>query len=198
MDRRQRLPKVDRSSAGGDVYSRGLVSEPNITSSTWRRTRTGIARIILAECLISRRWPSRRHRARCVCAHIISTSDSIEKESTPAPLCQPRLACVHLRPRGCGWLLTVAHSNLQLGSSVVDDQRVEQSQRVHPDQHRRLVGQVPVLEYMHVAKSDLFIANFDDTALVRGNHPKWRRASGIAFLNVGRHADDRIRLTVER
>src|SRR5450755_3998122 len=57
---------------------------------------------------------------------------------------------------------------------------------------------MPVLEYVHVAKGDVGVANLDVAALVRGNHMQRRCASGVALLHIVRHPYDRLWMRDER
>jgi len=44
-------------------------------------------------------------------------------------------------------LLRMAQADLQLVQTVVDDERIDRSEHVHPEDERRLMIELPALEY---------------------------------------------------
>ena len=48
-------------------------------------------------------------------------------------------------------LLRMAQADLQLVQTVVDDERIDRSEHIHPQDERRLVIELPAIEYEHVA-----------------------------------------------
>src|SRR6202012_1095780 len=86
----------------------------------------------------------------------------------------------------------VQHSKLQLMPAIVDDQCVEQSERIHADQNGRFARQAPLLENIQVAKSHAGIVNGDRAQADR------RRRHELALLNVFGGADDGVDLRSRR
>src|SRR3984893_12331327 len=80
--------------------------------------------------------------------------------------------------------LRTAQPDLQLVPMVIDDQHVEGSEQIHSERECGLIGQLPVLEQIHVTEGDAHAAN--------GEEPKVdiRRLYVVTTLHVERHADD--------
>ena len=74
------------------------------------------------------------------------------------------------------------HAQVQLAPAIVDDQRIEQAERVHADQHGGLLGHLPVLEDAHVR--ECHVAGLD---LDRPELDRWR-APSFAGLDIVRDA----------
>src|SRR6266853_3756308 len=80
--------------------------------------------------------------------------------------------------------LRTAQTDLQLVPIVIDDQHIEGSEQIHAERQCRLVGQLPMLEQVHVAESDPYAVNREVTEVDIGC------GYVVAPLHVEGHADD--------
>src|SRR5438046_9954126 len=79
--------------------------------------------------------------------------------------------------------LATAQPDLQLVPVVIDDEHIEGSEQIHPERQGRHVGQLPVLEQIHVAERDPHAVNGEVTEVDIGC------GYVVAPLHVERHAD---------
>src|SRR2546427_3350084 len=80
--------------------------------------------------------------------------------------------------------LATSQPDLQLVPAVIDDEHIEGSEQIHPERQCWLVGQLPVLEQIHVTEGDAHAVNGEVTEVDIGC------GYVVTPLHVERHADD--------
>src|SRR6266478_3639235 len=82
-------------------------------------------------------------------------------------------------------LARVEHAKLQLVPAIVDDQGVEQPQRIHADQYRRLIRQPPLLEYVQIAERHAGIMNGNGAQTYGGRRHQFAPLNILGGTNDG-------------
>src|SRR6266550_626322 len=81
-------------------------------------------------------------------------------------------------------LLRMAQADLQLVQTVVDDEGIDRSEHIHPQDERRLMIELPAIEYEHVA-----VGYVDANELQRPDANR-RSAHGVTGRHIQRNTLD--------